>query len=221
MKISSLKTTAVNLALSVALAALAGCASSSGYEKGAATSKALEATAASVADVSTNLNGVLAALNNLTFKSTGDLREQYDALVSASKTLQSSIDQLDSQMSSITNTADAYMSDWTNKMAQIQSEELRKRSSERKDEVAGKLGDVEASYDAVKTSLMPFESDLKDIRTYLDVDLTPAGLNTIKDVVAKTKVDAVPLRDSIKKLQGSFTSLSTALSPVMPAPETK
>ena len=220
MKISSMKLTAINLALATALAVLAGCASSS-YEKGAATSKALDATAASVADVSTNLNGVLAALNNLTFKSTGDLRQQYDALVSASKTLKSSLDQLDSQMTSITNAADAYMSDWTNKMSQIQSEELRKRSSERKDEVSGKLGDVEASYDAVKTSLAPFESDLKDIQTYLDVDLTPSGLNTIKDVVAKTKVDAVPLRDSIKKLQGSFTSLSAALSPVMPAAETK
>ncbi len=221
MKISSIKLTAINLALVSTLAVLAGCASNSGYEKGAAASAALNSTAASVADVSTNVNGVLSALNNLTFKSSGDLRGQYNALISASKTLRLSVDELDAKMVAITNATAAYMSDWTNKMEQIQNEELRKRSSERKAEVSSKLGEVEDSYVEVKKSLVPFESDLKDIQTYLDVDLTPTGVNTIKDVVSKTKVDAVPLRDSIKKLQGSFTSLSAALSPVMPGAEPK
>jgi hypothetical protein len=220
MKISSMKLTAINLALAATLAVLAGCASHS-YDKGAATSNALSSTAASVALVSTNVNGVLAAMNNLTFKSAGDLRNQYDAFVSASKGLDSSMANLDSKVVSLRATAADYVNNWTNQMASIQNEELRKRSSERKDEVSGKISDVEASYQSVTNSLAPFTSDIKDIQTYLGTDLTPTGLNTIKDIVAKTKVDAVPLRDSIKKLQGSFDSLSTALSPVMPAVETK
>jgi hypothetical protein len=69
----------------------------------------------------------------------------------------------------------------------------------------------------VKNSFKPFTSDIKDIQTYLGTDLTAGGLNTIKDIVSKTKVDAVPLRDSIKQLQGSFSNLSTALSPVLPS----
>ena len=50
---------------------------------------------------------------------------------------------------------------------------------------------------------------------------TAGGLNTIKDIVSKTKVDAVPLRDSIKQLQASFGNLSAALSPVLPGAEKK
>jgi hypothetical protein len=215
MKTSAMKFITANFALATTLALLAGCVSHS-YDKGAATSEALSSTATEVSLVSTNVNGVLAALNNLTFKSAGDLRNQYDALVSASKDLDSSMSALDSKVVSLRSTAADYINNWTNQMASIQSEELRKRSSDRKDEVSGKISDVESSYQGVTNSLAPFTSDVKDIQTYLGTDLTPTGLNTIKDIVAKTKVDAVPLRDSIKKLQGSFDSLSTALSPVMP-----
>lgn len=220
MKISSLKLIGNNVALAAVLAVLAGCMSSS-YDKGAATSDALGSTAAAVAQTSTSVNSVLASLNNLTFKSAGDLRDQYDALVSASKDLDSSMKTLDSKVVALQATADSYLGDWTNKMAAIQNEELRKRSAERKAEVEGKISDVQASYQGVKSSLAPFTSDVKDIETYLGTDLTTGGLATIKDIVAKTKVDAVPLRDSIKKLQGSFTSLGTALSPVMPSTPAK
>jgi hypothetical protein len=220
MKTSTIKLITVNFALATTLALLAGCVSHS-YDKGAATSNALSSTATAVSLVSTNVNGVLGSLNNLTFKSAGDLRNQYDALVSASKDLDSSIANLDSKVVSLRATAADYLNNWTNQMAAIQSEELRKRSSERKDEVSGKISDVETSYQGVTNSLAPFTSDVKDIQTYLGTDLTPTGLNTIKDIVSKTKVDAVPLRDSIKKLQGSFDSLSASLSPIMPGAETK
>ena len=62
---------------------------------------------------------------------------------------------------------------------------------------------------------------MKDLQTYLDTDLTVGGIATVKDTVAKTKVDAVPLRDAIKQLQGSFSSLSATLSPMMPTPAAK
>jgi hypothetical protein len=220
MKTSAIKLITTNFALATTLTLLAGCVSHS-YDKGAATSNALSSTATAVSLVSTNVNGVLAALNNLTFKSAGDLRDQYDAFVSASKDLDSSMAKLDSKVTSLRSTATDYLNNWTNQMASIQNEELRKRSSDRKDEVSGKIGDVETSYQGVTNSLAPFTADVKDIQTYLGTDLTPTGLNTIKDIVSKTKVDAVPLRDSIKKLQGSFDSLSTALSPMMPGAEQK
>ena len=220
MKTSTKKFITANFALATTLALLAGCVSHS-YDKGAATSTALNSTATAVAQTSVSVNGVLAAMNNLTFKAAGDLRVQYDAFVSASKDLDSSMKNLDSKVVALQSTAANYLNNWTNKMALIQNEELRKRSAERKDEVSGKLNEVENNYQGVKSSLLPFTSDLKDIQTYLGTDLTPGGLATIKDIVAKTKVDAVPLRDSIKTLQGSFTSLSTALSPVMPGAATK
>jgi len=215
MKTSQTKIITLNLALAAVLAVVAGCVSKS-YDKGSATSTALQASADAVAQTSTKVNDVLAALNNLTFKSQGDLRNQYDAFVSAAKNLDNTTQTLDTKVVQMRDAAAAYAESWTNQIATITSADLRQRSTERMNEVTAKLKEVDASYEGVKNSIKPFTSDVKDIQTYLGTDLTAGGLNTIKDIVSKTKVDAVPLRDSIKSLQASFSNLSAALSPVLP-----
>jgi len=206
--------------LAAVIGLVAGCASKS-YDKSAATSAALASTADAVSQTSTSVNGVLAALNNLTFKSQGDLRNQYDAFVSASKDLDTAMGKLDAKVVALQATGAAYINDWTNQLSRIQNEELHQRSTERKDAVAAKLKEVNASYLAVRDSLRPFTSDLKDIQTYLGTDLTAGGLDTVKDNVTRTKTDAIPLRDAIKQLQGDFDRLSAALSPVLPGVEQK
>lgn len=220
MKTSTLKIITTNLALAATLALFAGCASSS-YDKGAATSKALASSADAVGATSQSLYDVLGTMDKLTFKSQGDLRDQLDAFKAASKGLDKSMVKLGDSVATLHAKADAYFTDWTNHTAMIQSADLRQRSLDRKAEVSGKLADVTACYDKLKMAVHPFTIDLKDIETYLDTDLTVGGIATIKDTVAKTKVDAVPLRDAIKQLQASFSDLSTTLSPVMPTPPTK
>ena len=215
MKSHKMKLITTNLALAAALTVLAGCASKS-YEKGAATATATQSAAAAVAQTSTKVTDVLGALNNLTFKSQGDLRKQYDAFVSATANLDKSIEALGSKVTAMRDAAAAYSENWSNQLNLIQGADLRQRSTERMNEVTTKLKDMDASYLNVKNSLRPFTSDLKDIQTYLGTDLTAGGIANIKDVVSKTKVDAVPLRDSIKQLQASFSSLGAALSPVLP-----
>ena len=220
MKTSQLKLIATNLALAATLAVLAGCVSKS-YDKGAVTAKSLQTSAAAVGATSQSLYDVLGAMDKLTFKPQGDLRNQYDAFVTASKNLSKSVGKLDAAVAEVHAKADAYFTDWTNHTAMIQSADLRQRSLDRKAEVSGKVADVTASYDKLKLAIQPFTIDLKDMETYLDTDLTAGGIATLKDTVAKTKVDAVPLRDAIKQLQMSFSNLSDSISPVMPMPATK
>lgn len=215
MKITQIKIISLNLALAAVLAIEAGCVSKS-YDKGSATAAALQSTADAVAQSSTRVNDVLAALNNLTFKSQGDLRNQYDAFVSAAKNLDNANMNLEAKVVQMRDAAAVFAENWTNQIAAINSADLRQRSTERMNEVTAKLKDVDSSYEGLKNSFKPFTADVRDIQTYLGTDLTAGGLNTIKDIVAKTKLDAVPLRDSIKQLQASFSNLSSAISPVLP-----
>ena len=215
MKINQLKFIIAHLALVVSLGIFAGCVSHS-YDKGAATSAALQSSADKITEVSIKVNDTLAALNNLTFKSQGDLRDQFDAFSSSIKKLNETRAGLDAKIFEMQAKAQSYLASWSDQTTNIQSEDLRQRSAQRKDEVTAKLKTVEDSYQGVQNSFKPFTQDLKDIQTYLGTDLTAGGVASIKDVVAKTKVDAVPLRDSIKQLQASFSNLSASLSPIMP-----
>jgi len=220
MKTHLKKLIILNLSLTAAAGLLAGCVSKS-YDKGTATSNALKSSAQSVSETTTSINGVLAALNQLTFKSEGDLRKQYDVFVSAIGKLQKSNENLAAKVADVRSAAAAYSQNWSNQLASIQSGELRTRSAERMNVVAAQIKGVDDSYLGVKNALSPFMADVRDVQTYLGNDLTAGGISTVKDVVSKTKADAVPLRDSIKQLQSSFGNLATALSPVLPAPEKK
>ena len=119
MKTSQIKIISINFALAAVLAVLAGCVSKS-YDKGTATATALQNSADAVAQTSGRVNDVLAALNNLTFKSQGDLRDQYDAFVSASKNLDSANQNLDAKVVQMRDAAVAYAENWTNQIAAIQ-----------------------------------------------------------------------------------------------------
>jgi len=221
MKTHHLTIITTNLALAASLTLLTGCLSKN-YDKGTATATALKSSTDAVAQTSSHLYNVMGALNNLTTKSPGDLRDlrgQYDTLVAATASLDHSMASLDSSVAAVHAKADAYLNNWTNQTAMIQNDDLRLRSGERKAEVSGKLNEVTVSYDGLKKSYKPFAADLKDIQTYLGMDLTADGLVTVKDVVAKVKEDVEPVRYSIKQLHASFSSLSTALSPELPAGE--
>jgi chromosome segregation ATPase len=216
MKTITMKLFTIGLTLATLAGLIAGCVSK-GYDKGAATSTALQSSANKVTDVSQRVTDTLGALNGLTFNPQGDLRDQYGKFTAAVKNLQSASADLDVQVADVQAKAQAYSVNWSNQLATIQSPDIRSRSAARKDEVTAKLQNLNGSYQGVKDSLKSFLSDVTDIKTYLDTDLTAAGLDKIKDVVARTKVDAVPVRDSIKRLQADFSDASTALSPVLPA----
>ena len=209
-----------NLSLAAALGLLAGCVSPS-YEKGAATSAALTSAAGAVSRTSASVNAVLEALNALTFKSEGDLRRQYDDLVAATRRLAQSNENLAAKAMALREAAAAHSESWSNQLDSLQSPELRQRGSERMNEIVSRLRAMDASYAQVKNALRPFVADVRDIQTYLGADLTAGGLASLKDIVSKTKVKALPLRDSLKQLRSSLTSLGAALSPVLPAAEKK
>ena len=209
-----------NLSLAAALGLLAGCVSPS-YDKGATTSAALTSAAGAVSRTSASVNAVLGALNTLAFKSEGDLRRQYDALVTATESLAQSNENLAAKAMALREAATAHSESWSNQLDSLQSPELRQRGSDRLNEVASRLRTLDDRYSSVKNALRPFMADVRDIQTYLGADLTAGGLASLKDIVSETKVEALPLRDSLKQLRSSLTSLGAALSPVLPAAEKK
>ena len=210
-----MKTITTCVALAALAGILAGCVSKS-YDKGAATSAALQASANQTADLSTRVTDTLGALNNLVFKPQGDLRDQYDQFTSAVKNLQTAADNLNAKVADMRAKAGAYFSNWSNQLSVIQSAQIRSISAQQRENISAKLKSVEDGYQGVKTSRQPFLSDMTDIQTALGTDLTANGVSAVKNVVAQTKLDAVPLRDAIKKLQANFNDLGAALSPVLP-----
>ncbi|MGO8836247.1 MAG: DUF2959 family protein [Limisphaerales bacterium] len=217
MKTSKLTLLASNLALTVAVAILAGCASHN-YDKGSATAAGLRESADKISVADGQLNATLASLNNLVERPQADLRPQYQQFSDNVDNLASLAKHVDDSVTSMRKNGKEYFAKWNEELAGIKNEDIRNRSAARQKEVSDAFSDVKRSYAEAETDFKPFMSDLRDIQKYLGTDLTPAGVASMKDVAAKANKTGATLKKSVNKLAADFKSLGVAMSAAAPQP---
>jgi hypothetical protein len=217
MKTSKLTLLASNLALTVAVAVLAGCASHN-YDKGSATAAGLKESADKISAADGQLDATLASLNNLVENPQADLRPQYKQFSDNVDDLASLAKNVDDSVTAMRKNGKEFFDQWSKELAGIQNEDIRNRSAARQKEVSDALMGVKRSYAETETAFKPCMSDLHDIQKYLGTDLTPAGVASMKDVAAKANATGATLKESVGKLTADFKSLGVAMSAVAPAP---
>jgi len=201
----------LNLFLAAAVAFATGCAST-GNDKSASTVKSLAKSSKLIEKGNRQLDQTLAKLNNLVSSPNADLQKQFAAF-------DSSVNDLGSTAKSVCNKAEQikaqgadYFANWDKESAKMNNEDIRHRSQARKQEVAANFDRISQQYDETKAAFKPFMSDLRDIQSYLNTDLTAGGLVAIKPFATKATSDAIPLKESIRSLDEAFKGLKVSMS---------
>ena len=208
--------TLLSASLAAAVLLVAGCASS-GYEKAEDTSSTLEKAARNIHKGNGRIDAVLFALTSLVNSPDANLRPQFEKFDSAVGKLKELADDVNEQAAAMQTQGADYFRTWDEELAKIQNEDIRTRSTDRKNAVAARFDKVRASYVRTKADFVPFMSDLMDIRTALATDLTSGGLASIKSVANKANDNAVPLHESLSNLEADFQALGISLSSDTPA----
>lgn len=209
-----------NSLLSASLAAvvllMAGCAST-GYDKAGHTSSTIEKTARSIHKGNGQIDSVLLALSSLVNSPEADLKAQFEKFNASVSKLEKLSDDVNAQSVAMQTQGTAYFRSWNEELAKIHNEDIRSRSTDRKNAVAARFEKVRISYARTKADFLPFMSDLKDIRTALSTDLTAGGIASIKSVANKADNNSGPLRTSLTNLEQDFKDLGVSLSATTPA----
>jgi type IV pilus biogenesis protein CpaD/CtpE len=208
-------TALVSISLIAVVLFMAGCAST-GYNKAGATTTSIEQTAAKIQQGNEQIDTVLIALSSLMNSPEADIRRQFEEFNTAVSKLETLSNEVNTNATAMQVQGADYFRTWNVELAKIQNENIRKRSTERKNTVAARFDAVRANYARTKADFAPFMSDLKDIRTALAMDLTAGGLVSIKSASSKAKENALPLRRSLSNLAADFTSLGISLSSSTP-----
>ena len=199
-----------------ALAALtiftAGCASSSSYEKAGKTSTSLQETALNIDKGEVQIDTALRALSDLVNAPNQNIKPQFKKFESAVEKLDSLSKDVSKQALAMQAQGAAYFQQWDTDLAKIQNEDIRSRSTERKNIVAARFDRVRASYAHAKDAFVPFMSRLSDVRTALSADLTGEGLSSVKSSADEAKANAVPLREALREWSADFRVLGLSLS---------
>ena len=209
-----------NLALAAAVGLAAGCASK-GYEQGAATGQALQATAARINQGNASIDAVTTALNNLVNNPSGDLVPRYKAYTDAVAKLRDLALDVKDKAAAMQSKGQSFFAAWDQQLAQIKNEDIRERSADRKKEVQKEFSDINTSYQKARDKFKPFMSNLEDIQTYLGSDLTVGGVQSIKKTADKVNDQAASVKDAITELSKEFQEMGVAMSNAAPPPPQK
>ncbi|MDQ8204718.1 DUF2959 family protein [Pelagicoccus sp. SDUM812003] len=193
--------------LLISLVAMASGCSSLGYKKAQDTSSSLRETAQSIEDSIPPLDAVIVALGDLAQTPNENIVNQYQSYRSALSELESSIGLINSRAQDMQLLGDAYFLNWEGELAKIRSYDIATDSRDRKAIVSKKFNSLSKSYVSLNQSLVPFMSDLADIRTVLGTDLTKNGLKSVEDSLKKANRDGARIRNSLSGLSEGFRDL--------------
>ncbi len=186
---------------------------------GAQTASGLKASAERIEAARAKVDDLLTSLNDLSTNPAPDLRPQYTRFSAAVDEVESMAKAVAKSAEDMTAKGQAFFDEWDKKLATIKNEDIKARSTQRKEAVVASLESVKAGFQQARATFQPYMSDLKDIQAALKIDLTKAGLESVKPDIAKANQDAVPLKDAVTKLVAEFKTLGVALSPVTEAPK--
>lgn len=211
----------LKLLASASLAAFAllaaGCASNAYNHKAADTSSSLEKAARDVRLGNGQIDAVLFALSSLVNSPEADLKPQFNKFTASVEKLQDLAADISKQATAMQVQGADYFRTWDEELAKIQNEDIRSRSTDRKNAVAARFERVRVTYVQTKSAFVPFLSDLKDIRTALATDLTTGGIASVKTTANQAGDNVPPLRESLANLEAEFKALGVSLSANTPA----
>ena len=116
---------------------------------------------------------------------------------------------------------DAYFKQWQQQMATVQNPEIRKTAEEQKAKMQAAFDNIQKYTDPLKAKFDPWLSDLRDLRTYLNNDLTVSGIDAARGLFEKTQSEGTEIQKAMDALVTELNSVSTAMTPsTVPAPTT-
>lgn len=209
------------LSIVVAAAAIfAGCATS-GYKQADSTGSHLQSSSDRITQAVAQIDAATAVLTELVEKPSADLKLQFKNFSTAVSSLESTARDVGSRATKAQQLGASYFQQWDEQLAKIQNEEIRNNSAERKTAVMKQFDQAKASYDEARTAFNPLLANLRDIRTAISTDLTPAGVEAVRKSMTKINEEAATVRKSLTDLAAQFKELGKSLETPTPPPPAK
>jgi len=197
----------------LAIASLTGC-QTAGFKKADSAAASLQNAATEVQAENQTLDLSMATLRDLVNKPSGDLKVQYQRFSKSVDKLESAVARNERAATRVSEKHAAYLASWDKELGSMNYEAIRLRSEARKNEVSAHFETVNRRYNEARAAMQPLVDYLKDIRTALSTDLTPAGLESVKPILSNAEENAGKVQVALGRLTNELNNSSTRISSV-------
>ena len=194
-----------------ALVVFNGC-QSNGYRKGDAAARSVQMAAAEVQAESRAIDVTMETLNDLVNNPGADLKPQFLRFQGALDRLEDAAARTERSRIRAEARSQAYFESWNREMEEIKFGAVREQSENRHATVTNRFHAVNTRYHEAQAVVGPLISYLNDIRAALSVDLTAAGLDSVKSIVSNADQNARKVQVALGRLSEELSASSEALS---------
>lgn len=193
---------------------LVGC-QTNGVYKADKTVQAMNKKFATIESANDKITAATSSLREL-IKEGGDMKTEFKTFDKDVKNLISLQHQFRKLENKLDSSKSAFTDTWAERQLTIKNDELRNRSIKRRSQVTAEFNKVNQSIGKTKAEFDPWLQKVIDIRTYLENDLNPNGVASIKDVAPQVSKDAKPIKSKIDNLIIELKKLSDAMTATKP-----
>ena len=202
------------IALSLAAICVLGCHSDAGYKKTEVAAGGLQSAASEVQAESRALEITMGTLNDMLNAPQPDLKAQYKRFSASLDDFIASARKAESTGRVMQQKNQAYLQAWDKQISTINYEVIKNASVNRRTEVSNHCEALTQRYAETHAVVEPLISYLLDIRTALGSDLTPGGLQSVKNIVNHAGENSGKVQTALARLSDELNNSSAVMQPV-------
>jgi hypothetical protein len=175
--------------------------------------KRMQDARAETALTSEQLKETLSALNALTQQKEGDLRPTFKTFAAAVTNTASAAATTAARVQWMDSDGQKYFKDWQDTITSIASQSLRKKSQKRLEVVRADFDNVKKELKEASMKFKPFLSDLTDIQKTVAMDVTAAGVKSVRSTVRSANSNHEFVNRTINSALKEMDKMQKELSP--------
>lgn len=194
--------------------ALAGC-KSTGVDVSETAAQSLREMVVGLKHAPTKIDAVAASLRELSTDG-GDMKVKFATFSGHVDALIGHREHLRSLKAGVESSRTKFVEGWKERAATIKDEDLRKRAEERRAAVVAEFGKIAAVSDSGKAEFEPWLMKVESVRTYLESDLNPGGVASVKGDVETISKGAASVNEKISTVVSELERVGNAIAATKP-----
>ena len=189
----------------------AGCATT-GFDRSANIAETMAKQVEGVRPAKPQVDAMLASLEGLT-RAQGDMRPAFKQFSQTLDDTEKTAAGARKSQATIREKEAEYFAEWQRQAAEITNPQIKAATQARQAEVKSTLASLSQTGKAAGEAYDPFISNMKDIRTYLSNDLTPAGVKRLEPTIEKARRDGAALQKALDEFNRASERVQATLKP--------
>jgi chromosome segregation ATPase len=177
------------------------------FKQSAELSKRMSKTSEDVDKYVAQLDKTEEALSSVSQAQSKDLKKRYESFSKEVTNLEAAQKHATADIDQMKSTGTEYFDAWDTSIAEVSNPELKQASAERRSKTMKEHDDLAASLSGVGSQLPALMSDLHDLKTFMEADLSTENVGKAGGMIQKSQADSQALRNKIAGVQTMLKQL--------------